>query len=430
MPQEQERVTTIIDDVRIFDGERVIGPRTVTLSGGTISSIAEAERSPQSSDSDGARHIDGSGDVLIPGLIDAHWHSMFAGISALGALTANPGFLYVLAGKIAGQVLTQGFTTVRDAGGPSFGLKQAIDAGIIEGPRIYPSGAMISQTGGHADFRFLNDLPRGLSGWLSHAERIGAVSIVDGEAEVLRAAREQLQRGATQLKLTAGGGVASSYDPLDVTQFTERELHAAVEAAENWGTYVMVHAYTPRAVQQAIRAGVKCIDHGQLLDRATVELMAENDTWWSLQPFLGGDLANPSEGKNAAKQRLVEEGTARAYELAREIDVKVAWGTDILFAPSLVGNHGAKLGELTPWYTPAEIIRMATTTNAELLSLSGPRNPYPGRLGVVEEGAIADLILVDGDPTADITLLARPEQAFRAVFKGGRVVAGTLHRQE
>ncbi len=146
----------------------------------------------------------------------------------------------------------RGFTTVRDLGGPSFGIKQAIDQGSIPGPRIYPSGAFISQTGGHGDFRLPNEVPRGIAGHLSYSEIVGAAVIADGEVEVLRGAREMLRRGASQVKLMAGGGVASNYDPLDVTQYTVREIRAAVDAAENWGTYVTVHAYTPRAVRAAI----------------------------------------------------------------------------------------------------------------------------------------------------------------------------------
>ena len=267
-----------------------------------------------------------------------------------------------------------------------------------------------------------HDIPRGRLGDLAHSELIGAVCIADGVEQVLRGSREQLMRGASQLKLMAGGGVASSYDPLDVTQYTEAEMRAAVEAAENWGTYVMVHAYTPRAVQQAIRAGAKCVEHGQLLDDETAALMAEKDVWWSLQPFLDDEDAVPVPPASQPKFLEVVEGTDRAYELARKHGVRLAWGTDMLFDAALATKQGKQLAKMTRWFTPAELLTMATATNAELLFLSGPRNPYPGTLGVIEEGALADLILVDGNPLADISLLARPDTAFRLIMKQGDVV--------
>lgn len=216
-------------------------------------------------------------------------------------------------------------------------------------------------------------------------------------------------RGASQIKLMAGGGVASPHDPLDVTQFTEAELRAAVEAAENWGTYVMVHAYTPRSVQQAIRAGVRCIEHGHLLDDETAAQMATQEVWWCLQPFLDDEDAIPmADPVNRAKQLTMVQGTDTAYELARRHGVRVAWGTDTLFDPRLATRQGAQLAKMGRWFTTAEVLRMATSGNAELLALSGERNPYPRSLGVIEPGAYADLLLVDGDPLADLAVLADP----------------------
>ena len=318
----------------------------------------------------------------------------------------------------------RGFTTVRDLGGPSFGIKQAIDEGAILGPRIFPAGGFISQTGGHGDFRLPNEVPRGVAGHLSYSEIIGAAVIADGEAEVLRGAREMLRRGASQLKLMAGGGVASNYDPLDVSQFTQAEMCAAVEAAENWGTYVTVHAYTPRAIRTAVAAGVRCIEHGQLIDEDTVALLAEKDIWWCLQPFLDDEDAVPLPPANRAKFLQMVAGTDAAYRLAVKHKVKVAFGTDTLFDAKLASRQGAQLVKLTRWFTPVEVLQQATIRNAELLAMSGPRNPYPGRLGVVAEGALADLVLVDGDPVADISLIARPDEAFTAIIKGGQLVKG------
>jgi imidazolonepropionase-like amidohydrolase len=416
----QQELPIVFRGVRVVDvrSGRVGDPAQVVVRDGIIESISSAGEIPGD-----ARIVAGEGRTLIPGLIDAHWHSLFAAAPLATATLGDVGYLHILAAKTARDTVLRGFTSVRDAGGPAFGLKQAIDTGLVQGPRIFPSGAMISQTGGHGDFRTRHEIPRGRMGQLSHAELVGAVRIADGVDAVFEAAREQLMLGASQLKVMAGGGVASAYDPLDVTPYTEAELRAAVEAAENWGTYVMVHSYTPRAVRQAIRAGVKCIEHGQLLDDETVELMAENGIWWSLQPFLDDEDSIPVPPNSEAKFEQMVTGTETAYELARKHDVRLAWGTDTLFEPALAAKQGKQLAKLVRWFSPAEVLAMATVTNAELLSLSGPRNPYPGVLGVVEEGALADLILVNGNPLDDIQLLAAPETAFALIMKQGIVVS-------
>ena len=411
--------------VGVFDGRRTLpGPRDVAVRGTTIDAVrptgAETVAEP------GARVIDGVGRVLMPGLIDAHWHALFAAVPTIVAMTADPGYVHLVAGNEAQRTLRRGFTTVRDAGGPTFALKRAIDEGIIVGPRIFPSGAFITQTAGHGDFRQRHEVPRDPCRHLSHGEVIGASTIADGVDQVLRAVREQLMLGASQIKVMAGGGIASPYDPIDVTQYTEAEMRAAVDAAENWGTYVTVHAYTPRAIAQSIRAGVRCIEHGHLADDTTAELMAATDTWWSLQPFLDDDDASPiNDPAGRAKQLEVTNGTDQAYTLARKHGVKVAWGSDILFDADLTARQGRTLAKLTRWHTAVEVLTTATSTNAELLALSGPRNPYPGRLGVIEPGAIADLLLVDGDPTTNLDLLTDPERNLAVIMKDGHIQKDT-----
>jgi imidazolonepropionase-like amidohydrolase len=315
----------------------------------------------------------------------------------------------------------RGFTTVRDMGGPAFGLKRAIDEGLVAGPRIYPSGAIITITSGHGDFRQLSDLPRTIGGMLSRVERIGGSMVADSPDEVRLRSREQLMQGATQVKLTGGGGVASPFSPLDVSTFTEPELRAAVEAAENWGTYVAVHAYTPVAIRRAIAAGVRCIEHGHLMDDATARLLAEKGIWLSTQPFLDLALASALGPAEQGKMRQVIAGTDTVYALAKKYGIKTAFGTDVLFSQALAQRQGAMLADLTRWYTPAEALIMATSTNAELLSLSGLRTPYPGKLGVVEQGALADLLLVDGNPIENIKLIEDPAKSFLVVMKGGQV---------
>ena len=205
------------------------------------------------------------------------------------------------------------------------------------------------------------------------------------------------------------------------------ELRAAVEAAENWGTYVTVHAYTPRAVRQAIEAGVTCIDHGQLLDDATAKLMAEKGIWWSLQPFVDdGPSPFPDGSPNRKKQLEMFAGTDAAYALAKKHGLRTAWGTDILFDPAKAATQGADLSKMAKWYTPAQVLKMATSENAALLALSGLRSPYVGALGVVKEGALADLILVDGDPIANLRLVDDPGKNFVVIMKDGRVVKNTV----
>jgi imidazolonepropionase-like amidohydrolase len=414
--------TTLFLNVRIFDGRSAAlsAPSNVLVKGGTIERISA---SPIAVDANAkVRTIAAGGRVLMPGLIDAHWHAFMAATPQMVLMTADPNYLQLVAARQAEATLMRGFTAVRDLGGPVFGLKRAIDEGVTIGPRIYPSGAFISQTSGHGDFRFSFEVPRMPGGPLSHSEVVGVAAIADSPDEVRLRAREQLRQGASQIKLMAGGGVASPYNPIESTQYTEPEIRAAVEAAENWGTYVTVHAYTPRAIRQAVAAGVKCIEHGQLIDEPTAKLLADNGIWWSLQPFLDDEDASPLENPVSQKKALeVFAGTDNAYKLAKKYNVKTAFGTDILFDARLTTRQTAILAKMVRWYTPAEALKMATADNGELMALSGFINPYPGRLGVVEEGAIADLLLVDGNPLENIKLIADPDRNFLIIMKGGTI---------
>jgi imidazolonepropionase-like amidohydrolase len=235
--------------------------------------------------------------------------------------------------------------------------------------------------------------------------------------------------GASQIKLTAGGGVSSPHSPIDVTTFTEAELRAAVEAAGNWGTYVAAHAFIPAAIERAIAAGVKCIEHGFLMDEKTAALIAEKGVWLSLQPLPEEMRTNlPVGSVERAKADEVWPGIARTYGLAKKYKIRTAWGTDVLFSRALAQRQGAILASLTRWHTPAEALAMATGTNAELLALSGKRNPYPGKLGVVEQGALADLLLVEGNPLENINLIADPAANFKVIMKDGVVYKNTLSK--
>jgi imidazolonepropionase-like amidohydrolase len=369
-----------------------------------------------------ARIINGDGRTLMPGLIDMHWHTMMVRPTPAELLTSDVGYLTMVAGDEARDTLMRGFTTVRDLGGPSFGLKRAIDEGIVAGPRIYPSGAMVTVTSGHGDFRQPFEVPRIVGAPLSRGEQMGAAMIADSADEVRVRVREQLMLGAVQIKLTAGGGVASPHSPLDATTFTEAELRAAVEAAENWGTYVTVHAYTPESIQRSIAAGVKCIEHGHLMDEASAKLIAERGIWLSMQPF-PDEMAEAFPPDSFERQKAYEvfAGTDKTYALVKKYDIKTAWGTDILFSPALAKRQGELLSKMVRWFTPAETLIMATRTNAELLMLSGKRSPYAGKLGVIEVGALADLLLVEGNPLENIQLIADPVRNFVVIMKDGKV---------
>lgn len=416
---------TVFINVRIFDGlsDTLRTGLNVVVENNLIKAlVSAADPLP-----DDAEIIDGKNGVLMPGLIDAHWHAIMARPSMMTAMTADFNYIQALAIAEAQCTLLRGFTTVRDMGGPVFGLKRAIDERVAVGPRIYPSGAFISQTGGHGDFRMLSDIPRAPNEGLSYGERVGITAIADGADQVLLRAREQLMRGASQVKFMAGGGVASMYDGLDVAEGSVEEIAAAVTAADNWGTYVTVHAYTPKAIRMAIAGGVRCIEHGQLLDEDTVKLMADKALWWCLQPFLiDEDKVPMATAASREKQQIMSAGTDKAYQLAKQYQIKTAWGTDTLFNAHLATRQGAQLAKLKRWYTPPEILKMATGTNAELCAMSGPRNPYPNKLGVIQAGAYADILLVDGDPLTDIDLIAVPDTSFKIIMKDGQIVKNTL----
>ena len=413
----------LFENVRIFDGKgaALSAPSSVLVQGNLIARISTSPIAAE-----GAQRIAGNGRTLMPGLIDAHWHAMLIASTPAEAM-GDIGFANIAAGDEATDTLMRGFTTVRDVGGPAFGLKRAIDQGIIAGPRIYPSGAMITVTSGHGDFRQLSDLPRTIGGLFTPMERNGGSIVVDSPDEVRLRAREQFMQGAALLKLTAGGGVSSPHSPLDVTTFTEPELRAAVEIAENWGTYVAAHAFTSDAIRKAVAAGVKCIEHGFLMDEATAKLIAEKDVWLSLQPL--PELMRTGLRKGSVERAKADEvwpGIGRTYELAKKYKIKTAWGTDVLFSRALAKQQGAILASLARWYTPAEALVMATGTNAELLALSGLRNPYPGKLGVIEEGALADLLLVEGNPLENLDLVADPANNFKIIMKDGLIYKNTL----
>lgn len=414
----------LIKNVQVFDGTSAsLSARTDVLI------VANKIRKISSDAGKGARAqalvIDGGGRVLMPGLIESHAHLSFAGLPLADLLTSLPSYGQVKAVADAEEFLMRGVTSLRDMGGPVFGLKRAIDEGVVPGPRIYPSGTLISQTTGHADFRFQNQPQVMFGGVRSQLELEGYARVVDGVPLVLAAARENLRLGASQIKLAAGGGYSSPTDPIMSTQFTYEELKAAVDAATDWGTYVTVHAYTPRAVNRAIDAGVKVIEHGQLLDKKTLRRMADEGIWLSTQPFTVCNESQLSADSNA-KLAVVCKGTAFVYDVIRSIpNLKVTYGTDIFNDAESLEQEIQWMARLLKWYKPVEILRMATGNAGELLKLSGDRDPYPGELGVVKEGAYADILLVEGNPLNDIAVIGNLDN-LRIIIKDGKVYKNTL----
>jgi imidazolonepropionase-like amidohydrolase len=409
----------VIVNARIFDGRELLPGSDYRLRV-RDGRIAAVERSGSPDNQPATTRIDAGGRLVMPGLIDAHVHpSIPLGFTALRE--ADPNYVANRAAIEARGILLRGFTSIRDMGGPSFGLKQAIDESIIEGPRIFPSGAMVSQTSGHGDFRSRASSAQP-AGSRDVMEQRGYGAIADGEEAVLTAVREQLRGGASQIKVAAGGGISSAYDPIDSIQYLEAELRAAVRAAADWGTYVAVHAYTPAAIRRSVEAGVRSIEHAHLIDEPTMKLIADRDVFLSPQAYVFGG-AFPLTGKGAD----IAVGLDRMMQLAKKHGVKVAFGTDVFGASRVFGWQSKEFGARLRWFTPLEILRQATSINGELLALSGPRNPYGAApLGVIREGAWADLLIVEGDPLVDPRLLEDPQNNLRLILKNGSIIKNTL----
>ncbi len=422
----------LIKNVNVWDGTSTALQKNVDvlIEKNLIIEVAKNITTPE-----GATIIDGSGNTLIPGLSDVHVHlALTMGMSTIRN-EADWMYTAVRAAKSAENFLMLGFTTVRDLGGPSFGIQKAVDEGLIPGPRIYPSGAFISQTSGHGDSRNRNESSTYWSGNQMHPiDALGWSYVVDGETEVLKASRENLRKGATQLKVMAGGGIDSEFDPIHSIQFTSKELEAAVQAAADWDTYVAVHIYNAEGAIRALEAGVKCLDHGHLINEEVVKLIKEKDAWLVPQTFwttAPADFWAP--GMDEIPPRLqkkltpVLEGTVNAMNLAKKYGINIGFGTD---AYGALGFETLALTEFTArtrWFTPLEILKQATSENARLLSLSGDTNPYTeGTLGVIKKGAYADLLIYDGNPLEDIEVIVNYGTHLKLIMKDGNIYKNEL----
>jgi imidazolonepropionase-like amidohydrolase len=360
----------------------------------------------------GAEIIDVAGRTLMPGLIDAHVH-VIAVDAALARLAEQPLTLTSLqAARVMEGMLARGFTSIRDAGGADGGLAEAVALGLVRGPRLFPSGQALSQTGGHGDLR---PRTRSVVSCACCEYGAGLARIADGVDECRRAARDELRKGATQIKIMASGGVASPYDPIWNLQYSNEEMRAIVEEARAWRTYVLAHAYTPEAIRRAIDNGVHSIEHANLIDAATAAHVAAAGafvvptlvTYDSLYRF-GRELGIPEV--SLAKLGEVREAGLHSLEILQQASVKIGYGTDLLGAMHRHQSHEFVIRAEA--MSPFDIIRSATIVNAELLNRSG-------ELGIVAPGALADLIAVDGDPLADISLLDGQGEHLSVIMKDG-----------
>jgi imidazolonepropionase-like amidohydrolase len=424
--EQEPKPRTLFTNVHVFDGvhEKRIENANVLVEGNLIKQVSTTAIS-----ADGATVIDGGGRTLMPGLIDVHWHTYYANIPVSILQKSDMSEVAILGLLGAKETLMRGFTTVRDIGGNPFAVKKFADAGTFPGPRMYISGAPIGQTGGHFDLGAYSDVPRNPGDSLPYWQRNGLLGVADGVTEVTKLARANLRQGATQLKIAGGGGVTSLYDPLDVQEYTFEEIKAVVDVARAFNTYVAAHIFTDEAIQNAVRAGVKSIEHGNLIeDKKTLKMMKKNGVWLSAQPILDDEDGLTFEDPVAtAKFKKVTEGTSRNYEQAKQMGVKIAFGTDLLFNPEASAKQGKMLAKMKRWFTPFEALKMATSNNAELVKMVGPRDPYPeGPLGVIEEGAYADMILVDGNPLEDLDLVADSDTNFVVIMKDGTIYKNAL----
>ena len=407
--------TVLIENVRIFNGiDHKLKPGHVLVVDGIIEKVSQDRiESPP-----GARVIDGGNRVLSPGFIDLHTH--LAGQNPRSMEKYHPTVAGANAAAMAKHYLDSGFTTIRDAGGTHPDFARAIEAGQIYGPRLFPSGAVISQTAGHGDFRAPHDPHPTLVGGTPYLES-GSSILADGVDQTLMAARENLKAGATQIKIMGGGGVMSEFDPIHSLQPSPDEIRAAVQAASDWGTYVLAHAYTSAAIERLVVNGVKCIEHGLLIDDKTAKLVADKGVVISTQLVIFRtlqDLPGISE-RNLGKLEAVLAGQENLIRLIKKYGIKTGFGTDFI-----QGGYTMLTREFTEraeYWTPAEVLVQATSESAEIIRMIGKLNRW-GNFGEIREGWVADLLLINGEPLEDISVLRNPETGLALIMKQGEIV--------
>ena len=406
----------------LFRGARVLDPRWDEPRDGYEVLVEDAvikEVSDKPIRASAARTIDCGGRTLMPGLIDCHAHIFLSEVFLRTLENVPLTLLAARASVLARAMLDRGFTTVRDTGGADWGIKQAIAEGAIAGPRLFISGQPLSPTGGHGDSRRRTDPRAGASAddalHYLHA-------IADGPDAVRAAAREQMRQGADQVKIMCSGGVASPYDPLDSLQYTAEEIRAATDEAANFGRYVCAHAYTPEAITRAVTNGVRTIEHANLIDEPTAKLVSgkkafviANLVTYTAMKERGASLGLTAE--MLAKNDRVLDAGKRSLEILKRAGVPVGYGSDLLGA--LQVEQSREFLIRSEVLSPIEVLRQATLVGAQIVR-------EEGRLGVVEPGARADLLLVDGDPLRDLALLGDQGAHLSLIVRGGSVYKDAL----
>ena len=411
--------TVLITNACIFNGKtgKLTEPMSVLVEGNTITKIAQSIAA-----SDAATIIDAKGRTMTPGFIDAHVHLQW-NVGVAEFLDGPIDYHGALALGEAKRTLMRGFTTVRDIAGGVHGVKQAIDEGHFPGPRIYPAGAAIGMTSGHADYRNRGIHPRQLGGpGETEIERLGMSVFADGVPEVLSASRDQFRQGSAFLKMFTGGAVTGLRDPLDISEYSFEEIKAAADEAKRWNSYLAVHAYTDRSISDSLRAGAMSIEHANLITEKTLKELVEKGAFLSVQT--GVYLVPLSDSFSAAqkqRQQQAADGLDLMMRLARTHGAKIAFGSDLVGAPESKKEQLLEFTNRMKWFSTAAILKQATATNGELMALCGPRNPYPGTLGVIEEGALADLLLFDGNPLEDLTIVTLPDNHLDLIMKDGKI---------
>lgn len=415
----------LVKNVQIFDGEnsKLISGKDVVVTDNKISAIVDSGGSEQGY----SEVIDGKGGFLTPGLIDSHSHATM-GTDEGEYMDGDQAYVQIHSAMELGEMLMRGVTTMRDAAGNTFGLKRMIDQGHIPGPRIYPAGAMISQYSGHGDFRpgNPNALPRRWGGPLGPGEASGHVMLANGVDEMTAATRQQLFLGATQIKIAVAGGVSSFTDPLYVIEFRPEEIRAAVDAAADYGTYVMAHSHSADGVIRAVENGVRSIEHGSLLNEEAARLMAKKDVVYVPSVQVLAQL-KPIYTDPIRKAKLQEamEGTSKSMQAAKKYGVLIGYGTDLLFSYEGRKDQLKDLGLRKEWFTSAEIMVQATGNGGKIVGMTGQRNPY-GKIGVIEEDAMADILIYTRNPLEDVSIVEDYENNLAFIMKDGKVYKNAL----
>ncbi len=417
----------LIKNADLFDGhsDGLVKHANIVVNDDMVSEVVQSPVAEDGFD----EIIDAKGLTAIPGLIDCHVHMSISGIpKELDELRIDEAA--IRAAKNAEDMLYRGFTTVRDAGGMTYGVKQCIDNGYIDGPRIYPSLGAISQTCGHSDFRGSRAQEHTVFGHESPFMKTGAFVTADGVPGVLRAVREQLFLGASQIKIMASGGIGSIFDPLLSIQFTLEEMKAAVNAAADFGTYVFAHIYSPNAMYRAAEAGVKGFEHATLMDDDISKLIRDKGIWLCPQFAFHFDDVISTLTKNPetnAKRLMVKDAAYHQADLINHYGLKTVYGTDLV-----MDKYFNEIYELTEFRARKQVlgsleaVKSATGNVHEMFKLTTYRNPYPhGKVGVLEEGSFADMLLIDGNPIDDAEILT-DKNNMRLIMKGGKVYKNTI----